>query len=248
MSARCNKVIEDVWLEGRTVSFWQCGLVDAHDGECSFDAEKQINALTKERDDLRTDLAAANTDKSIVREAWISADAAAKEQHARAEGLAKERDDLAARCAVLVEALKAVDDHSSTCRAMLDIGEFPQGCDCYLIARNSALSSLPAAATKILERIAKLEADLLSMDGEALDSVKRVDDLCRANQLLRERNAKFEKASKLSRVAMYHIAPADCWATGPMTGDAIADLVICPGCTALNALSALDAQIKEPEL
>lgn len=31
-----------------------------------------------------------------------------------------------------------------------------------------------------------------------------------------------------------HSAPHDCFATGPMTGDAVRDLILCPGCVAQN--------------
>lgn len=32
-----------------------------------------------------------------------------------------------------------------------------------------------------------------------------------------------------------HNAPSDCYATGPMTGDPIQDLVVCPACAYLKA-------------
>jgi len=34
-----------------------------------------------------------------------------------------------------------------------------------------------------------------------------------------------------------HNAPGDCYATGPMTGDPIQDLVVCPACAYLYALN-----------
>lgn len=34
-----------------------------------------------------------------------------------------------------------------------------------------------------------------------------------------------------------HHAPDDCYATGPLTGNPIADLVACPGCALKNALA-----------
>lgn len=34
--------------------------------------------------------------------------------------------------------------------------------------------------------------------------------------------------------ACEHSVPDDCYSTGPLTGNPIADLVICPGCVALN--------------
>lgn len=43
-----------------------------------------------------------------------------------------------------------------------------------------------------------------------------------------------------------HDAPYDCFATGPKTGDAIQDLVVCPGCQAKRlaeeALAALEVK------
>ena len=52
------------------------------------------------------------------------------------------------------------------------------------------------------------------------------------------------QALRLSRVAMAHTVPGDCFATGPLTGDPFEDLVICPGCRALEAVDkVLDATI-----
>lgn len=39
------------------------------------------------------------------------------------------------------------------------------------------------------------------------------------------------------RVNGDHAAPHDCYATGPLTGNPIADLVACPGCALANAIS-----------
>lgn len=51
-------------------------------------------------------------------------------------------------------------------------------------------------------------------------------------------------ALRLSRVALAHSVPGDCFATGPLTGDPIEDLVVCPGCLALEAVDKiLDATI-----
>jgi hypothetical protein len=35
-----------------------------------------------------------------------------------------------------------------------------------------------------------------------------------------------------------HNAPDDCYATGPHTGNPIADLIVCPACVALNEIAA----------
>ena len=44
------------------------------------------------------------------------------------------------------------------------------------------------------------------------------------------------EAAKWARLALEHSAPEECWATGPNTGDPIADLVICPGCAGIAAI------------
>ena len=42
----------------------------------------------------------------------------------------------------------------------------------------------------------------------------------------------------LTRVIGEHIVPDYCYATGPSTGDDIADLVVCPSCAALDYLAS----------
>lgn len=37
-----------------------------------------------------------------------------------------------------------------------------------------------------------------------------------------------------------HSSPNDCYATGPLTGNPIADLIACPGCALANALAAVE--------
>jgi len=41
----------------------------------------------------------------------------------------------------------------------------------------------------------------------------------------------------LQHVIGDHCAPNDCYATGPLTGDPIADLISCPSCSALDYLA-----------
>lgn len=49
----------------------------------------------------------------------------------------------------------------------------------------------------------------------------------------------FRAAANLAIAALEHSVPADCWSTGPATGNAVEDFVVCPGCRALAALRAL---------
>jgi len=52
-------------------------------------------------------------------------------------------------------------------------------------------------------------------------------------------------ACESARLALYHEPPSGCWATGPLTGDPIEDLVVCPGCRAIAAIDAALAPWKE---
>ena len=52
-------------------------------------------------------------------------------------------------------------------------------------------------------------------------------------------------ALKIAETEMTHDVPRDCWATGPLTGDAIQDLIICPGCIALVKIRAAIAKATE---
>ena len=49
------------------------------------------------------------------------------------------------------------------------------------------------------------------------------------------------EVASVSKLALgEHCAPGDCYATGPLTGNPIADLVACPGCALQTALAALE--------
>lgn len=51
--------------------------------------------------------------------------------------------------------------------------------------------------------------------------------------------AKVRTALELSVTANAHQVPSGCWATGPATGDAVQDMVSCPGCAAIAAAKDL---------
>jgi len=46
----------------------------------------------------------------------------------------------------------------------------------------------------------------------------------------------------LQHVIGDHCAPNDCYATGPLTGNPIADLVVCPSCAALDYLASKEVK------
>lgn len=49
-----------------------------------------------------------------------------------------------------------------------------------------------------------------------------------------------------ARVNAGHTAPHDCYATGPLTGNPIADLVACPGCALAHALARVQGDHAAP--
>lgn len=55
--------------------------------------------------------------------------------------------------------------------------------------------------------------------------------------LIRARAAVAELVEAARRVNGDHVAPHDCYATGPLTGDPVRDLVSCPGCELAAALA-----------
>lgn len=63
-----------------------------------------------------------------------------------------------------------------------------------------------------------------------------------AAELRAARAAIAELIAAAKRANGDHHAPYDCYATGPLTGDPIQDLVACPGCQLASALAALENQ------
>lgn len=55
----------------------------------------------------------------------------------------------------------------------------------------------------------------------------------------------FECLEEARRAIGDHNAPADCYATGPITGDPIRDLVQCPACSFISMHDAVKARIAE---
>lgn len=58
------------------------------------------------------------------------------------------------------------------------------------------------------------------------------------DELQEARAAVAELIEAAERANGDHVAPHDCYATGPLTGDPVADLVECPGCALAAALAA----------
>ena len=89
----------------------------------------------------------------------------------------------------------------------------------------------------------------------ALERLDRIDELERALHEsyhtigeLRGETERLVAALQIARDALAHSAPEDCWATGPMLGDIMADLVVCPGCAALARIDAAIAAGKGPPM
>lgn len=75
-----------------------------------------------------------------------------------------------------------------------------------------------AYAAPLLARVAELQADSRRMKAALLEARRAIGD---------------------------HHAPDDCYATGPMTGNPIRDLVECPACSAIAMFDAALAAHKE---
>jgi hypothetical protein len=75
-------------------------------------------------------------------------------------------------------------------------------------------------------------------DGETV-----ILSLCETHLALTQQVRLLREALEIAKKALTHDVPYSCWATGPLTGDPINDLVICPGCSAIKEIdSALEAR------
>jgi len=52
------------------------------------------------------------------------------------------------------------------------------------------------------------------------------------------------EALSLALSTLAHDVPRDCWATGPLTGTPIDDLVTCPGCRAILRIETVLAKVQ----
>lgn len=81
----------------------------------------------------------------------------------------------------------------------------------------------------------KATVDLVAVLERARDDLKARGQAYIAEQAAIAAVAKLIEAAK--RANGDHSAPHDCYATGPLTGDPIRDLVSCPGCELAAALA-----------
>ena len=102
------------------------------------------------------------------------------------------------------------------------------------------------AANVEIERLTAKVAQLYEGAEEAKQRIKRLEEennelraeearLLNTNGELERRIKRLEEAVDAYRTAYTpdgHVAPHDCFATGPMTGNPIQDLIACPGCWA----------------
>lgn len=76
--------------------------------------------------------------------------------------------------------------------------------------------------------------------GRAICQVSGRNSVANHAFILQATNVHDEPVAALTFAAkqLKHNTPDDCWATGPMTGDVINDLIACPGCEALRRIDA----------
>ena len=97
------------------------------------------------------------------------------------------------------------------------------------------------AARAAAEEIASLDAQRDHEGAPSISEGRMADIIIRHMG----RDAEARKALRKYMEAYPHQAPGDCFATGPLTGDPIKDLVLCPGCEAQREARALLAGGKE---
>ena len=103
------------------------------------------------------------------------------------------------------------------------------------------LTELQARTDQMSVTVAKVEG----LERE-LAAAQKNSDLAQAEtygQFDRARRAEADRdrlreALILCCAEVEHEVPHGCWATGPMTGDIVQDLIVCPGCTAVEAANA----------
>tara|TARA_R110002020_G_scaffold104642_2_gene244732 strand:+ start:174 stop:503 length:330 start_codon:yes stop_codon:yes gene_type:complete len=82
------------------------------------------------------------------------------------------------------------------------------------------------------EREAQLELQVADLEGQIAALTFRLNLTEKSQSLSRADNKRLREALHEGRRAIGdHFAPNDCYATGPITGDPIRDLVQCPACS-----------------
>lgn len=85
-----------------------------------------------------------------------------------------------------------------------------------------------AALAELKALHAGLHCSFGGIGGKIVDSFPAL--IARLREAERERDA---WRAQLKRVVGEHSSPNDCYATGPLTGDPIRDLISCPSCEAI---------------
>ena len=119
-----------------------------------------------------------------------------------------------------------------------------ESCEPWLEYEQSEVDALPAVCIAeplySAATVAELRAEVERLSGLLEEGGRRlIDENMRANAAER-RVGELEKLMAAARRAIGdHHAPNDCYATGPLTGDAFLDLVQCPACAFLEQHEAL---------
>lgn len=70
----------------------------------------------------------------------------------------------------------------------------------------------------------------------ALDMYAQIEGLTKRAEQMEKTYKLLVEALNIAKKELVHDVPGYCYATGPMTGDMMADLVICPGCAAIKQI------------
>lgn len=101
---------------------------------------------------------------------------------------------------------------------------------------------MKSSTETLIKALRILEVDIRSEDGVANACIAEAAE--RLLELKAQRDELLE-ALELGRTAIgEHIAPSDCYATGPLTGNYIEDLIVCPACRFISAYEKEIAKAK----
>jgi hypothetical protein len=90
----------------------------------------------------------------------------------------------------------------------------------------------PVDVLAVLDRASNFACDATTVRGITFSYATNLP-----NELGEARDAVAELIEAAKMANGDHSAPHDCYATGPLTGDPVMDLVVCPGCRLAAALA-----------
>lgn len=216
-------------------------------------AAQTVAELTRERDGVVKDHGDTIVELAEALQRAEKAEAErdeARERYQNCVTQAKDWQQVANdRSAEIVRLFRAVQSHETAHDEAVEQRELAWRCQHslqkdYDEARAEA-AAMREAAVALVAHLDKFNIRVSNGLGEPIEGIE-VDELkamraalsSTAGRDLLARMERMRVALKVADTALTHDYPRDCWATGPATGDPIADLIICPGCEARITINA----------